>query len=85
LLEHRTGPEGRVSEKWTRFSVSADALILEESIGVIPKVQIHFWVRGFSERTRERAVFFKRNNIEQEKALAAFKARASRICFLKLL
>jgi len=34
-LEHRT-------EKWIRFFVLIDALIQEESIGWIPKVQVHF-------------------------------------------
>nr|WP_262299774.1 DUF983 domain-containing protein [Microvirga sp. HBU67692] len=55
-LEHRTDPEGRVSdpkghgsEKWIRFSLArpagsvlTDALIQEESIGWIPKGQVHF-------------------------------------------
>ena len=32
-LAHRADPEGRVSEKWIRFSAFNDALIIKESIG----------------------------------------------------
>ncbi|WP_262268215.1 hypothetical protein, partial [Microvirga yunnanensis] len=45
-------PKGHASEKWIRFSLArpagsvlTDALIQEESIGWIPKLQVHFWVR----------------------------------------
>ncbi|PVE24327.1 hypothetical protein DC522_10660 [Microvirga sp. KLBC 81] len=40
-LEHRAEPQVRVSEKWIRFSALNDALIVGESIGAVPKVQIH--------------------------------------------
>ena len=43
--EHGTEREGRVSEKWIRFSALNDALIQEESIELDPKSGIHFWVR----------------------------------------
>ena len=48
-LEHRADPAGRASEKRIRFSLTRpfgsapnDALIQRESIGWIPKVQVHF-------------------------------------------
>jgi hypothetical protein len=42
-MEHRVEPQVRVSEEWTRFSGSTDALVQEDAS--IPNVQIHFWVR----------------------------------------
>ena len=46
---HVSDPKGHVSEKWIRFSLArpagsvlTDALIQEESIGWIPKGQVHF-------------------------------------------
>jgi hypothetical protein len=44
-LGHGADPKGHVSEKWTRFSTFHDAPFLEVSIGSIPKVQVHVWVR----------------------------------------
>src|SRR5690606_27739177 len=48
VLEHR-------AEKWIRFSLARrfgsalnDALVKGRSIGLIPNVQVHFWVRCFS-------------------------------------
>jgi hypothetical protein len=39
-MEHRVEPQVRVSEEWTRFSGSTDALVQEDAS--IPNVQIHF-------------------------------------------
>ncbi|PVE24152.1 hypothetical protein DC522_11720 [Microvirga sp. KLBC 81] len=52
MLEHRaepkvrvSDPKGHASEKWIRFSALNDALIVGESIGTVPTVQIHLGPR----------------------------------------
>src|SRR6478735_8238727 len=54
-LAHRTDPAGRASEKWTRFSAPSDAPAKRKSIGWVPKVPIHFWVRCCSRTSPDRA------------------------------
>src|SRR4051794_30275429 len=41
------------AEKWTRFSAPNDALFKAWSIGWIPKVEGHFWVRCSSKPFRQ--------------------------------
>jgi 16S rRNA (cytosine967-C5)-methyltransferase len=51
-LAHRPDPEGRVSEKWPRFSAADDAPVQEESIGSIPKVEATFGSDARAEHDR---------------------------------